>query len=69
MGTGSNGYGSARLMMGTFRNGDYGYYTRYSYTKCDKGIMLDLGKSIVVVSAKNEDSTKKLYNEIVSMIE
>lgn len=68
-GSRTNGYGSARLLMGTFRNGDYGYYTRYSYTKCDAGIMLDLGDSIVVISDVDEVSTKILYEEIVSILE
>jgi hypothetical protein len=64
-GSRTSGYGSARLLMGTFRNGDFDYYTRYSYTKCDAGIVLDLGESIVVISEIDEESTQKLYDEIV----
>lgn len=63
------GYGSARLLMGTFRNDDYDYYTRYSYVKCDEGILLNLGESVVVISSIDEDSTKELYEEIISKIE
>jgi len=68
-GSRTNGYGSARLLMGTFRNEEYEYYTRYSYTKCETGIMLDLGNSIVVISDMDEVSTQILYEEIVSMLE
>jgi len=68
-GSRTNGYGSARLMMGTFRNEEYEYYTRYSYTKCETGIMLDLGNSIVVISDMDEVSTQILYEEIMSMLE
>ena len=50
--------------MGTFRNDDYDYYTRYSYTKCDVGIMLDLGESVVVISDIDEENTLKLYEEL-----
>ena len=67
-GSRTNGYGSARLLMGTFRNGDYGYYTRYSYTKCDAGIMLNLGESIVVISDIDEENTMKLYGELEKAI-
>lgn len=67
-GSRTNGYGSARLLMGTFRNGDYGYYTRYSYTKCDEGIMLNLGESIVVISDIDEENTMKLYGELEKAI-
>ena len=67
-GSRTNGYGSARLLMGTFRNGDYGYYTRYSYTKCDVGIMLDLGESIVVIGDIDEENTLKLYEELEQVI-
>lgn len=64
----TNGYGSAKLLMGTFRNEDYGYYTRYSYTKCDVGIELNLGESVIVISDIDEDNTQKLYEEIVSVV-
>lgn len=67
-GSRANGYSSARLLMGTFRNDDYDYYTRYSYTKCDSGIKLDLGKSIVVISGSDEENTRKLYDEITRAI-
>lgn len=62
------GYGSARLLMGNFRNDDYDYHTRYSYVKCDEGILLNLGESIVVISDMDEVSTKKLYEEMMSKI-
>jgi hypothetical protein len=52
--------------MGTFKNDDLGYYTRYSYTGCDTGIMLDLGGNIVIISAADEESTQKLYEELLN---
>ena len=63
------GYGSARLLMGNFRNDEYDYHTRYSYTKCDAGIVLDIGKSVVIISDADEVSTKELYEEILSRVE
>ena len=67
-GSRTNGYGSARLLMGTFRNDDYDYYTRYSYTKCDAGIMLNLGESVVVISDIDEENTMKLYEELEAAV-
>ena len=64
IGSRTSGYGSARLLMGTFRNEEYGYYTRYSYTKCDSGIAIDMGKSMLIISGKDVDNTEKLYQEI-----
>ena len=58
------GYGSARLLMGNFRNEEFDYYTRYSYTKCDSGIVLMIDGKAVVISAENEEMTKKLYNDL-----
>lgn len=67
-GSRTNGFGSARLLMGTFRNDEYGYFTRYSYTKCDTGIAIDLGKSVVVISGNSEENTLKLYEELENAI-
>lgn len=67
-GSRTSGHGSARLLMGTFQNEEYGYYTRYSYTKCDVGIEVDLGKSIVVISEIDEDTTEKLYEDLLNVI-
>lgn len=58
------GFGSARLLMGTFENEEYGYYTRYSYTKCDVGIEINLGKSMLIISGKNVENSEKLYEEL-----
>ena len=63
-----SGYGSARLLMGTFKNEEYGYHTRYSYTQCDTGIVLDLGKSVLIISGKDVENTEKVYEELVDKI-
>lgn len=68
-GSRTNGFGSARLLMGTFRNDEFGYYTRYSYTRCDSAIVLTLEKNEVVISGENEAATKALYEELKEKIE
>lgn len=67
-GSRTSGYGSARLLMGTFKNEEYGYYTRYSYTQCDAGIAIDMGKSVLIISGNDVDNTEKLYGDLVDKI-
>lgn len=62
------GFGSARLLMGTFDNDEFDYYTRYSYTRCDSAIVLILETNQLVISDKDEESTKALYEELTGKL-
>ena len=68
-GSRTSGYGSVRLLMGAFLNEEFGLYTRYSYTGCDSCIIVEMGNTILVLSAKNENDTKKLYEELSQKID
>ncbi len=61
-----NGFGSARLLMGTFNNGELGTYTRYSYTGSHDCIVLQAGGETLVLGAKNNAETRALYEAILS---
>ncbi len=65
-GTRSNGYGSAQLLMGTFVNDEFGFYTRYSYTRCPSCVVLEIGGQTLVLSGKDDAETKALYEELLS---
>ena len=65
-GSRTNGFGSSRLLMGTFHNSEFGSYTRYSYTKCDSGVVVKYEDKILVLSGKDEESTKEIYNELLN---
>lgn len=59
------GFGSARLLVGHFKNEEFGSYTRYSYTGCDACIVLITDGRIIVISGKNAADTKNIYEEIL----
>ena len=58
------GFGSARLLMGQFKNDAFGTHTRYSYTQCDACVVITAGEKILVLSGKDADSTRALYEEL-----
>ena len=62
------GFGSARLLVGTFQNEEFGTYTLYAYTCSDEGVVIKSGDKVLVISGKNEQETKALYNEINSKL-
>lgn len=58
----TSGFGSARLLMGTFENDEFGRYTRYSYTGCKSCVVLKSENETLVVNGKNDEETKKIYD-------
>ena len=62
------GYGSFRLLMGTFQNNEYGQYTRYTYTNCDSSVVLNVKGEILVISGADTESTKVIYNELIEKL-
>lgn len=64
----TSGFGSAQLSMGQFRNDEFGYYTRYTYTRCDEAIVLTLGDDIMVISGKDAAATRALYDSLLPHI-
>lgn len=65
----TNGFGSPRLSMGTFRNDEFGSYTRYSYTQCPCAVVLHLtDDKILVVSGQDEAATKEIYEALSTLV-
>ncbi len=62
------GFGSPRLLCGTFESTGLGTYTRYSYTQCENAILLRSGERILVLSGETEEATEELYREILAHI-
>ena len=56
-----NGFNSARLLMGGFKNEEFGKYTRYSYTKCDSCVVITSNEKILIISGSDEEQTKEIY--------
>jgi hypothetical protein len=67
-GTREWGFASARLLMGFFKNEEFGSHTRYTYTRTDAHIVLTCGEDILILSAENEEATRALYAELAAHI-
>ncbi len=61
----TGGVGTFRLLLGDFNNKEYGNYTRYTYTNCDAGVVLLVKDREVVISGKDKESTKAIYDELL----
>lgn len=63
-----SGFGSPRLSLGGFRNEEFGSYTRYAYTQCDACVVLTVDSRTLVLSGKDADSTKEIYEELLERL-
>lgn len=63
------GFGSARLLMGHFKNEEFGNYTRYSYTGRDACIVLITDGRIVVISGESDADTKNIYEKLSTKLQ
>ena len=67
-GTREWGYGSAKLLLGLFRNEEFGNYTRYTYTGDGDCIVIRSGENVLVLAAENDEATRTLYEELLEKI-
>jgi len=63
-GSRTGGLGSFRLLLGSFRNQEFGYYTRYTYTDCDACVVLTERGKTVVLSGESTDATRAIYDAL-----
>ena len=59
------GFASAKLLYGTFRNDEFGVYTRYTYTNSDCAIVITVGDEKIVIADVDDESTEELFDEII----
>lgn len=62
------GFGSFRLLMGSFRNEELGTYTRYTYYRPESCIVLRSGGRTMVLSGSTAEETRAIYEELSSRI-
>lgn len=62
------GFGSARLLIGTFSNSEFGTYMRYTYTCKAPCVVIKANESIIVVGAEDEKTVKEIYDRILAEI-
>ena len=65
-GTREWGFGSTKLLLGTFHNEEFGMYTRYTYTNSDAAIIVTCGEKILVLSGDNAEETQTIYETLLS---
>ena len=65
----TNGFGSARLSLGAFKNDELGNYTRYTYKSCVSYIVLDVNGSVLVINGRDENETWELYERLLEKLE
>lgn len=69
IGARTNGFGSPRLLMGTFQNDEFGSYTLYAYMGAEEYIVLEIDEKTLVIGMKDVDETKKLYESILAKMD
>ena len=68
LGVRTNGFGSAKLLMGTFRNDEFGYYTLYAYTTAKAYLVLTSGDQTLVIGMKQAEQTQELYETLTEKV-
>ncbi len=65
-GTRMGGFGSFRLLMGFFRNEEFGTYTRYTYYEPESCIILTTDRQTLVLSGASAAETQALYQKLLA---
>ncbi len=64
----ASGFGTPRLMMGWFRNEEFGDYTRYAYTDSDACVVIRSSGKILVIGLGEESATKSFYDSLMEKV-
>ena len=67
-GTRVMGYGSLKLLYGTFQNDEFGNYIRYTYTSSDVSIVIRTDEEVIVLAAQTTEETRAIYDELTSRV-
>ena len=68
-GTRTWGLGSFRLLLGTFKNAEFGYHTRYTYYDPEACIVLTAKGKTLVISGRDAAETMSIFNELTARLE
>ena len=63
------GYGSFRLLLGSFQNEEFGNYTRYSYYPPESAIVLTANGKTLVIGCADAETTHEIYTELTARLE
>lgn len=63
-----SGFGTPRLLLGWFRNEEFGDYTRYSYAATDACVVITSDGRILVIGLADEAETKAFYESLMEKV-
>ncbi len=63
-----SGFGSMKLLMGKFKNDEFGYYTRYTYADDTGCVVITLGEEKLVIAGKTLVETRAVYEALAEKI-
>lgn len=67
-GTRTWGVGSFRLLLGFFQNQEFGAYTRYTYYNPEACVVLTVKGKTLVLSGKDAQETKGIYQQLLERV-
>lgn len=59
------GFSSARLLLGSFENSEWGNYDCYCYTNTDPCIVIETNDGVIVINSDSAEATKNIYDELI----
>ena len=59
-----NGFNSAKLLLGGFKNEEFGLYTRYTYAGNKPAIVIKVDDNVIVIGENDPEDTAALYRKI-----
>ena len=63
-----SGFGSMRLLMGKFKNDEFGHYTRYTYADDTGCVVITIGEDKLVIAGKTLVETRAVYEALTEKI-
>ena len=63
------GFGSARLLLGSFKNDEFGTYTRFTYTGNKPCIILTVDQDIIVLGTGDSQNLYEIYEALAEKLE
>lgn len=61
----TNGFGSAKLSLGIFRNDEFGSYTLYADTGAEEYVVLTSGTKTLVIGMRDAGDTRAIYDTLL----
>ena len=65
----AKGFGSLKLLMGRFKNDEFGYYTRYTYYDDAGCVVITVGEEKLVISGKTIVETRAIYEALKEKVQ